>query len=77
MQDASATITRKAPTLDAVLGEALPMGGGELRVCGQGTGVHALCRSSVWIRERKDGLISQRAKDLWIDPPKAPEKEAL
>ena len=65
-QDASAAITRKAPTLDAVLGEALPVGDGELGVCGQGTGVHALCWSGVGIQERKDGLISQRAKGPWI-----------
>ena len=60
-QDASATITRNAPVLDAVLGEARPVDDGELGVCGQGAGVHALCRSSVGIRERKDGLMSQRA----------------
>ena len=61
-QDASAAITRKAPMLDAVLGEALPVGDGELGVHGQGRGVHALCRSGVRTRERKDGLISQHAR---------------
>ena len=60
-QDVSTAITRKMPVLNAVLSEAWPVDDGELGVCGQGVGVHALCQSSIGIQERKDGLMSQCA----------------
>ena len=56
-QDAPTAIMHKAPILNAVLSEALPVGDGELRMCGQGD--RGTCTVSVQRRDLLRSLHNQ------------------